>query len=85
MNEESPPWVNYDEAMTRVRELGDASREQFVMRAVTLVVQRFVSGTVPKSKVDMLYFVGVILDLYEQRDALTRIFNGEDLRSFGDE
>jgi|GEM_PF-3961102 len=85
MNQESLPWVNYDEAMARVRELGDASLEQFVMRAVTLVVQRFAAGQLPQERFDMLYFVGVMVDLYEQRDALARIFKGEDLRWFGDE
>jgi hypothetical protein len=85
MNQESLPWVNYDEAMARVRELGDASVEQFVMRAVTLVVQRFAAGKRPAASLDMLYFVAVMVELYDQRDALTRIFNGEDLRWFGDE
>jgi hypothetical protein len=85
MNQDSLPWVNYDEAMARVRELGDVALEQFVMRAVTVVVQRFGAGWLPAGKFDMLYFVGIMVDLYAQRDNLARIFKGEDLRWFVDE
>jgi hypothetical protein len=84
MNPQQLPWVNYDEAMVRVREFGDAALEQFVMRAVTLVVQRFAAGRFPGGTFDMLYFVEVMVELYQQKDALLRVFNGEDLRWFGD-
>ena len=78
------PWVNYDEALARVRELGDASLERFVMRAVAVVVQRFAAGTIPDGKFDMLYLVEIMIELYQQKDALVRVLNGEDLRWFGD-
>jgi hypothetical protein len=82
MEQQDLPWVHYDEAMARVRGLGDVALEQFVMRAVTIVVQRFAAGRTPEGRFDMLYFVEVMIDLYEQRDALARILKGEDLRWF---
>jgi hypothetical protein len=84
MDQSSMPWVNYDEAMARVREIGDASLEQFVMRALTLVVKRFAAGRLPDGKLDMLYFVEVMIELFEQKDDLVRVLNGEDMRWFGD-
>lgn len=84
MEPQSMPWVNYDEALARVRAVGDTSLEQFVMRAVTLVVRRFEGGAFPDGKLDMLYFVEIMIDLYQQKDALIRVLNGEDLRWFGD-
>jgi hypothetical protein len=84
MEPQSMPWVNYDEALARVRAVGDTSLEQFVMRAVTLVVRRFEAGAFPDGKLDMLYFVEIMIDLYQQKDALVRVLNGEDLRWFGD-
>ena len=54
------------------------------MRAVTVVVQRFAAGRLPEGQFDMLYFVDVMVELYAQRSALVRVFNGEDLRWFDD-
>jgi hypothetical protein len=38
----------------------------------------------PANTLDLLYFVEVMIDLYEQKAALVRILNGEDLRWFVD-
>jgi hypothetical protein len=77
------PWVNYEDAMTRVRAYSDLALEQFVMRAVNIVVQRFAEQRFPAEKLDMLYFVEVQEQLYEQKAALIRVLNGEDLSWFG--
>lgn len=84
MQEQMLPWVNYNEAMERVRRIDDMAEEQFVMRAVTLVVQRFSSGTFPTARFDMLYFVDVMSELFQQKAALAQILAGEDLRWFTD-
>ena len=78
-------WINYDEAMDRVRGFGDPAREQFVMRAVTLVVLDAQQGNGPAVPLDMLYFVDVQSRLFEQRDSLIRVLQGEDLRWWGDD
>ncbi|HEY0464434.1 MAG TPA: hypothetical protein VGC79_09510 [Polyangiaceae bacterium] len=51
---------------------------------LTLVVKRFAAGRLPDGKLDMLYFVEVMIELFEQMDDLVRVSNGEDMRWFGD-
>lgn len=80
-----PPWVNYDEAMSRVRACKDAALEQFIMRGVTIVVTDFQRGHHPDAPLDMLYIVELLTKMFEQREALTRILGGEDLRWWGDD
>jgi hypothetical protein len=84
MNTPDPnqPWLRYDEAMERVRGYVDPALEQFVMRGVTLVIQDYGHGRAPCERLDMLYFVTVLEQLFAQRDALARIFAGEDLRAW---
>ena len=79
------PWVNYEKAMERVGTLDDVAAEQFVMRAVTLVINSYSAGAVPDTKLDMLFFVDRMIELFRQRDALVRIFAGEDLRWWEDD
>ena len=75
-----PPWLNYDEAMALVRQLGDPALEQFVMRAVTVAVQRAMTNKSPAAPFDMLFFVETMVTLFEQRESLVRVLQGEDLR-----
>jgi len=79
------PWVNYDEAMACVRQIQDPALEQFVMRAVTLVVTEFQQERYPRAPLDMIYFVGILRKMFEQREELARILAGEDLRWWGNE
>ncbi|HVJ27390.1 MAG TPA: hypothetical protein VM493_07585 [Vicinamibacterales bacterium] len=79
------PWVHYDEAMSLIRTFNDPALEQFVMRAVTIVVQNYSKGVAPSAPLDMVYFVNTLVELFGQRRALARILAGEDLRWWGDD
>ena len=74
----------HDEALTFVRSLGDAQREQFIMRFVTIMMVRVARGERPVTPLDMQFVVECASALYDQREALRRIFDGEDLRWWGD-
>jgi hypothetical protein len=74
------PWINYDEAMALVRQLGDPALEQFVMRAVTVAIQRAMKSEGPAAPFDMLFLVETMVSLFEQRESLIRVLQGEDLR-----
>lgn len=74
------PWINYDEAMALVRQLGDPALEQLVMRTVTVAVQRAMNNEGPAAPFDMLFLVKTMISLFEQRESLIRVLQGEDLR-----
>jgi hypothetical protein len=81
----STPWINHDAALSQVRAIGDPIAEQFVMRAVMLVVNANSAGKVPDEKFDMLFFVERMVEFFGQKDALSRILAGEDLRWWPDD
>lgn len=81
---DGPAWVNYDEAMARVRSYDDPALRQFVMHAVTIVLTDAQKGSEPRSPLDMLYFVDVQTRLFAQKESLLRILAGEDLGWWGD-
>lgn len=78
--------VRFDEAMQLVEQRSgdDLAMRQFVGRAVTLVVVARTQGKVPTTPLDMVFYVERMFDFYEQREALRRIFDGEDLRWWDD-
>lgn len=76
--------VNWSEAMQRVQAMTDVSLWQFVMRAVTIAVRRCSNGQGPQTPIDMVFFVETMVELFAQRETLSRIFAGEDLRWFRD-
>jgi len=84
-NDTQLPWINHDEAMSRVRECKDAALEQFIMLGITVVATDFQQGRHPAAPLDMLYLVGVLERMFQQRESLARILGGEDLRWWGDE
>lgn len=77
---ETMPWTNYDDAMARIRGYEGPALEQFVMRGITIVVQNFSNANYPAEKLDMLYLVMILEQLFGQRESLKRILDGEDLR-----
>ena len=83
MAEQELPWVNYEEALARIKALDDPLVEQFVMRGVTVVVQRFSSGNFPAEKLDLLYLAEVLIELFGQKEELVRLFSGKDTSWFG--
>lgn len=78
-------WLNYDAAMARARSYGDLAKEQFVMRAVTAVLTRAMRGDEPSGPFDLLFYVQTLEDVYAQRDAIAKLFAGEDLRWWPDD
>ncbi|RKH06293.1 hypothetical protein D7V97_22755 [Corallococcus sp. CA053C] len=84
---ESRYWVNYEAGMELAQSFaGDIGLSQFVMRAVTLTMNHCLSGKPPPATpLDLRFFVQMMAALYEQRNALARIFEGEDLRAWADD
>lgn len=83
MAEQELRWINYEEALERVKALDDPLLEQFVMRGITVVVQRFSSGRFPEEKLDLLYFAEVLIELFGQKEELVGLFSGKDTSWFG--
>lgn len=87
MSNSDPMLTRFDEAMLLVkhRSAGDLGLRQFVMRAITLLAVARAKGARPTSPVDMVFYVERMFEFYEQREALRRIFAGEDLRWWPDD
>ena len=79
-------WVNYEAGVELAQSFEDIGLSQFVMRAVTLTMNHYLSGKPPPvAPLDLRFFVQMMAALYEQRNALARIFEGEDLRAWTDD
>lgn len=78
------PWINYEVAIARVQAMQDRLEAQFVMRAVTIVVNKFAHDDLPVGILDMLYFVEIMSALYKNKEGLLRLLSGEDLGWYSD-
>jgi uncharacterized RmlC-like cupin family protein len=70
---------NYDAAMALVRSQRDLGRKQFMARAMTAFVRKASETGSRYGELDLLFFVQVISDLYEQKESLIKVLSGEDL------
>jgi hypothetical protein len=86
--EERPPrdaLLNQGAAFTAAHALDGLGRKQFVLHCLMSAVRRIIAGDIPESPVDMPLLIGCASDLYDRREALARIFAGEDLRWWPDD
>lgn len=77
--------LNDDAAFAKARSIDDLGRKQFILQCLMTVVRRVIRGEIPDSPVDMTFLLECASDLYDERQVLARIFDGEDLRWWPDE
>jgi hypothetical protein len=72
--------INYDKARELVKSEKDIGLQQFMARALTIAVRRSVEIRTTEEEFDMLVLIGIIKDLYRQKENLVKVLSGEDLR-----
>ncbi len=77
--------TNYEAAMSFIQSEKDLGRQQFMARAVTVLLRRSAEIGPPNGELDMLFFVQTISDLCDQKENLIRVLSGEDLRWWSEE